>query len=127
MGKAHEVVENELGGRNGQLGAVANHRDLLLRNEGQLVDHALRADLLEHTDDEVGAHDGEKQHVAILAGKEDESRHPDIDGVEEREGVGREDLPDRFGLDVGIVVHAAVGNTRRNLLGREAMQLAIHI
>ena len=94
MGKAHEVVENELRGRNCQLGAATDHRDLLLRNEGQLVDHALRADLLEHADDEVGAHNGEEQHVAILAGKEDEGRHGDIDGVEERKGMSGDNLPD---------------------------------
>ena len=80
--------------RNGRIGAVTDHRDLLLRDEGQLVDHALRADLLEHADDEIGAHDGEKQHVSILAGKENESRHDDIDGVEERKGMSGEDLPD---------------------------------
>ena len=104
MGEPHEVVRHELRGRDGALARGPYDRDLLLREDGQLVHHALGANLLSDADQEVGAHDAHEEHVAILPGEEHQDGEREVDGIEERQRMLRHDLADRLGLDVRVRV-----------------------
>ena len=64
--KPHEVVGDELGGAQRPLARGADDGDLLLREDGEPVHHALGADLLDDADDEVRPHDAHEEEVAVL-------------------------------------------------------------
>ncbi len=123
VGEAHEVVDDELGGRDGGVGAVAQHADLLLGEDRELVDDALGTDLLEDADDEVRSDDGEEQQVAVLPRERYDDGHGEVHAVEEREGVRGEDLGHRLGLNVRVAVHPAVRHAFGDLRRGESAQL----
>ena len=122
MGETHEVVHHKLRGRDHTLAPGPNDADLLLGEDGQLVDHALGADLLRHADEEVGRHDEHEQHVAVLAGQEHQQRQGQVDAVEQRQGMLGDDLAHGLGAHVGVGVHAAGRHALGDLGVREARE-----
>ena len=117
-----EVPRHDLGDRDGTLLSPAKDADVLRREDGQLVDHALGADLLEDADHEVGEDHDDERHVLDRARREDEDRHGDVDRVEERQRMLREDPADRLGLDVGV----RVGEPLRDAVGDLGVAQAGH-
>ena len=120
MREPHEVVRHELRGGDGALAGGAHDRDLLLREDREAVDHALRANLLDDADEQVRPHDAHEEHVAVLPGDEHEQGEREVHAVEEREGVLGEYLANRLGADVGVCVGPAVGHALGHLRVGEA-------
>ena len=120
VGETDEVIDHELRRVHLDAGTVANDRHGTLREDRELVDHALRANLLEDADGDVREHDAHEERVSPLLGDGDEHEHGEVHGVEERERVVCEDATDRLGLDVGVGVHPAVGDALSDLGGAQS-------
>ena len=58
-----------------------------LRKQRKPVQDQLRADLLRDTDDDVRNDDAKKEHIAIIAGHEDQRGQNDIDEIEQRHQI----------------------------------------
>ena len=120
MREPHEVVGDEPGRGHLALPRRTNDRDLLLGEDGQLVNHALGANLLGDANDEVCGDHAHEEHVPVLARDEHEHGKDEVDGVEQGEGMLGKDLSDALGLHVSVGIRATLGHTLGDLLVGEA-------
>ena len=96
VGKDQHVVQHHLVDGQRKLFTVADDRHLRLREEGELVDHALGADFLKDADGGVAEYNADEQSVFIGADRQHGDGQQQIDDVEQRQQVVAEDA--RVGL-----------------------------
>ena len=87
-----------------------------LRENRELVDGPLGADLLEDANEEVGEHHDGVGEVSPGPRDRYEARQHEVYAVEEREGVLGDDLAHGLGGRPGIGVREAVGKALGHLL-----------
>ena len=104
VGKGQHVVQHNLVDGQRKLFAVADNRYLRLREEGELVDHALGADLLKNADGGVAEHNADEQSVFIGADRQNGDGQQQIDDVEQRQQVVAEDARVGLRLYAGVFV-----------------------
>jgi hypothetical protein len=91
----HRVAEHHLIGRHRAERAVAQHRHHGRCEQREPVERELRAHLLHDADGRIADHDAEEQAVAQVAEDQDEHEARREDGVEQREDVVADDVPQR--------------------------------
>ena len=91
VGQKQQIVHDDL--IQGQLtfSAIAQGLHMRLREQREPVQHTLGADLLKDADDDIGNNDAQKEHIAVIAGDEDQCGQDDIDEVEQRHQIVPED------------------------------------
>ena len=109
--------------RDADVSPIPPDDDRALGQDGELVDRALGANLLEHADEEVGEHDHDVGEVSPGAREGHEARKHEVDAIEERKGMLGRNLANRLGLGPRIGVRETVCQTLGHLFGREAAKL----
>lgn len=103
-----DVAEHDSLPGNPGLLAVTQNPCGLVGEDREAVDHALRPELLQDADGEVGQHDAHEEQVAPFARDGDEQGHDQVDAVEGGEEVLRHDLPHGPRADGGAGVGLAL-------------------
>ena len=96
----HDALDRDLG-----LSSVANHAGMWCVRDGELVERALGADLLDDPDQRVRDEDHAERRVLDLADHQDDGQHHAEDRVEPREDVGPDDLAVGSARALARVVH----------------------
>ena len=123
VGKGQHVVQHHLVDGQRKLFAVADDRHLRLREEGELVVHALGADFLKDADGGVAEYNADEQSVFIGADRQNGDGQQQIDDVEQRQQVVAEDARVGLRLYAGVFRRSAARPcawrpARRSVRGR---------
>ena len=117
----HKVVEDDVVERDVAAEAIAHHMRLGGGDDGELVDGALAADLLEDADGDVAEDDAHEEHVGVGTRPKDRRGDDDVDQVEQGADVVAHDLGYRLGAHVGVGVDLAGCHALAHLLGAQAL------